>query len=108
MIINNCPVSPAPGAQSSKMNIPGLVRILPVPGHGKSKVSVEELDDGTYRALEAADDGSVRVVGIVARWPNMPEVSGMWAISASPGNRVAIFAVRKRTVPTKQCLCQGA
>jgi NADPH-dependent ferric siderophore reductase len=50
-------------------------------------------------------DGSIRVAGMVARWPDMPAVSGAWAISASKGDRIAIFAVRKRNVP-QQCCCK--
>jgi hypothetical protein len=86
------------------VNIPGLVRLLSVPGHEGSRIAVAELDDGTYRTLAKEEDGSLRVTGILARWPNMPPVSGPWAISACAGDRIAIFAVNQVTpVPCCQC-----
>jgi hypothetical protein len=93
------PAYPNPGrsAHDVDIDIPGLVRILPVPGHEGSSIAVAELDDGTYRTVAKEKDGSIRVTGILARWPNMPPVSGAWAISASTGDRIAIFSVSQVT-----------
>jgi hypothetical protein len=89
----------------SDVGIPGLVRILPMPGHENASITVAELDDGTYRTLVKEDDGSTRVTGILARWPNMPAVSGAWAISASTGDRIAIFSVKQVTPARCCCHC---
>jgi len=87
--------------------IPGIVRTLNVPGHAGSNLSVVELDDGTYRTLVRDKNGSSRVSGTVARWPAMPAVSGAWAISSTKGNRIAVFRVRRTSMP-KPCHCKEA
>jgi hypothetical protein len=92
-------------ARHPNLDIPGLVRILPVPGYEGSSIAVAELDDGSYRTLAKEKDGATRVTGILARWPNMPPVSGAWAISSSTGDRVAIFAVSQVTRATCCCHC---
>jgi hypothetical protein len=77
-------------------DVPGLMRLHPVPGFESDGFLVAELDDGTHLAL-ADDNGRLRVTGIVPAWPHMPMAGDAWAISASEGDRVAVFAI-SRTV----------
>ncbi len=84
--------------------IPGVLRIRSVPGFEQGRISIAELDDGALLVLAQEKDGSVRVGGTLPRWPDMPPISGRWAISSSKGDRVAVFTVRQVTPPV-QCCC---
>jgi hypothetical protein len=88
-----------------RFDIPGVVRVRTIPGFEQEPISVAELDDGTYLVLAHEADGSVRVGGTMPRWPDMPPVSGRWAISSSKGDRVAVFTVRRVTPPAHRCCC---
>lgn len=94
------------GGGNHRNEVPGLVRMRTVPGFEEGPISVAELDDGTYLVLSQESQGSVRVAGTVPRWPDMPPISGRWAISSSKGDRVAVFKVR-RLIPPSQCSCCG-
>jgi hypothetical protein len=87
-----------------RFDIPGVVRVRTVPGFEQEPISVAELDDGTYLVIAHEGDGSVRVAGTLPRWPDMPPVSGRWAISSSKGDRVAVFTVRRVTPPARSLL----
>jgi hypothetical protein len=87
------------------ISVPGLVKVLAVPGFEKAPVAVAKLSDGTYLALSRQADGSVRVAGLVPRWPDMPSVSGRWAISSAKGDRIGVFTVRRIVPPTCCCDC---
>jgi hypothetical protein len=94
----------APGSGWS-VEIPGLVKVLTVPGHEDAGIAVAKLSDGTYRVLSRQTDGSVRVAGLVPRWPDMPPVFGRWAISSGSGDRVAVFKLRRAAFPKCSCDC---
>jgi hypothetical protein len=111
------PRSPAADASASPsatvdpqwpIQIPGLVKVLPVPGLQNAPVAIAELSDGTNLVLSREPDGCVRMAGMVPRWLDMPAVSGRWAISSSTGNRVAVFAVRPFGSPKCCCGCHTA
>jgi hypothetical protein len=85
------------------IQIPGLVKILSVPGLPDASVAVAQLSDGTNLVLSREPDGRVRVAGLVPRWLDMPQVQGRWAISSAVGNRVAVFAVRP--FGSQKCCC---
>ena len=109
---------PAPGSlPGSKANlasalsrgpaadIPGLVKVLTIPGFEAAPIAVAKLSDGTYLALSSHAGRPVRVSGLVPRWPDMPPVSGRWAISSVTGDRIAVFLVRPTTPPRCSCGC---
>jgi hypothetical protein len=98
------PASTTP-ASAWAVDIPGLVKILSIPGFEKAPVAVAKLSDGTYRVLSRHTNEPVRVVGLVPRWPDMPPVSGRWAISSTTGNRVGVFKVRRSVAPACSCEC---
>jgi hypothetical protein len=81
-------------------DLPGLVGFHPVPGFESEGVRVAELDDGTHLAV-VERSGRLRAVGTLAAWPHMPRAGKTWAISASTGDRVAVFAV-SRTLPGRE------
>jgi hypothetical protein len=85
------------------VDILGLVKILTIPGFEKAPIAVAKLSDGTYLALSRHADRSLLVAGLVSRWPDMPPVSGRWAISASIGDRIGVFTVRRTESPTCSC-----
>jgi len=87
------------------IEMPGLVKVLTVPGQEDAAVAVATISDGTYRALARQSDGSVRVTGLVPRWPDMPPVFGCWAISSATGDRIAVFRVRRTGFPMCSCDC---
>lgn len=88
------------------VNLPGLVKILTVPGFESGPVAVAQMSDGTYLVLEREASGAIRVAGLVPRWPDIPPVSGGWAISSATGDRVAVFTVR--SAAAGQCCCCGS
>jgi hypothetical protein len=111
------PRSPAVDASASPsatvdpqwtIQIPGLVKVLPVPGLQNAPVAIAELSDGTNLVLSREPDGCVRMAGMVPRWLDMPAVSGRWAISSSTGDRVAVLAVRPFGSPKCCCGCHTA
>ncbi len=83
----------APGAPTSG-NLPGLVALHPVPGFEGSGLQVAELEDNTYVAV-VEEFGQLRAIGTLPAWPHMPPAGDAWAISASSGDRVAVFAVTR-------------
>jgi hypothetical protein len=86
-----------PGAPTMG-NLPGLVALHPVPGFEGSGLQVAELEDKTYVAV-VEESGQLRATGTLPAWPHMPPAGDAWAISASSGDRVALFAVT-RFIPT--------
>jgi hypothetical protein len=87
------------------IEIPGLVKVLTIPGHEDGAVAVAKISDGTYRALAREGDGSVHVTGLVPRWLDMPPVFGRWAISSATADRIAVFRVRRGVFPRCPCGC---
>jgi hypothetical protein len=86
------------------LNLPGLVKVLSVPGFETAPVAVAQMSDGTYLVVEREASGAIRVAGLVPRWPDIPPVSGGWAISSATGDRVAVFTVRSAA---QTCCCCG-
>jgi len=86
------------------LNLPGLVKVLSVPGFETAPVAVAQISDGTYLVVEREASGAIRVAGLVPRWPDIPPVSGGWAISSATGDRVAVFTVRSAA---QTCCCCG-
>lgn len=84
--------------------VAGTVRALRAPGFEQEPISIARMEDGTHLLLLREEDGTVRVQGAIAEWPDLPAVSGDWAISASKGDRVAIYKVR-RTKTADPCGC---
>ena len=91
-------------ASSWSIDIPGLVKILSVPGFERAPLAVAKLSDGTHLVLSRNSNGAVRVAGFVPRWPDMPPVSGNWAISSAAGDRIAVFRVRR--IASSKCSCE--
>lgn len=91
-----------PGSESGddvEPDLPGLVGFHPVPGFESEGIHVAELDDGTYLAV-VEQSGRLRSAGTLPAWPHMPRAGQTWAISASKGDRVAVFAI-SRTLPER-------
>lgn len=86
------------------LDVPGLIKVLPVPGFEGEPIAVAKLSDGACLLLERQPDTSIRVAGFVPRWPDMPPVSGNWAISSAIGDRIAVFRVSRMGAPV--CGCQ--
>jgi hypothetical protein len=85
------------------LDIPGLVKILSVPGFEGAPIAVAQMSNNTYLVLERQHDDKIRIAGLVPRWPDIPPVSGSWAISSSTGDRVAVFTVRSTTPESCRC-----
>lgn len=83
-----------PAQPPDEPGIPGLVALHPVPGFEDSGLQVAELDDGSHVCV-VDEAGQLRATGTIPDWPHMPPTGSAWAISASSGDRLAVFAVSR-------------
>jgi hypothetical protein len=76
-------------------DLPGLVALHTVPGFEASGLQVAELEDQTH-VVVVEESGKLHAIGTLPAWPHMPPAGEAWAISASTGERVAVFAVTRQ------------
>jgi len=80
-----------PGAPS-RGELPGLVALYPLPGFEGAGLQVAEMEDKTHLVV-VEESGRLQAIGTLPAWPHMPPAGESWAISASSGERVAVFSV---------------
>jgi hypothetical protein len=83
----------APG-RPPRADLPGLVALHSVPGFEGSGLQVAELEDSTH-VVVVEESGRLHATGTLPAWPHMPPAGEAWAISASTGDRLAVFAVTR-------------
>lgn len=90
-------IEPEARKVAKRGELPGLLALHPVPGFEGSGLQVAELEDKTH-VVVVEEAGRLRATGTLPAWPHMPPAGESWAISASSGERVALFTVT-RSVP---------
>ena len=68
-----------------RVDVPGLVETLAVPGFEDEALAIAVLEDGTQLVLNRAPDGSTRIAGTYSGAFPRVQVDGDWAVTTEPG-----------------------